>query len=136
MKVTTSTQVPEGKKRIGRPPKVRVNGEGDSSKAKRTTILLSTLAQMRAAIGEVESLRLTVERLRQQSAAQNDKISELLNEIEQQHGELEQAREWQARLQENEADDQAASWALQAVPDLMEIIGTLHLGLLRAQRQK
>jgi hypothetical protein len=47
---------------------------------------------------------------------------------------LEQAREWQARIQERENDDQAASWALQAVPDLMEIIGTLHLGLLRAQR--
>ena len=130
-KLQTNTE----KKRIGRPPKIRVNGEGDGSKAKRTTILLTTLAQLRAAADEASSLRLTVERLRQQSASQNDKISELLNEIEQQHGALEQAREWQARIQERDSDDQAASWALQAVPDLMEIIGTLHLNLLRAQRQ-
>ena len=122
------------KKRIGRPPKVRVNGEGDGSKAKRTTILLTTLAELRSAADEASSLRLSVERLRQQSAAQNDKISALLNEVEQQHGELEQAREWQAQIQERESEDQAASWALQSVPDLMEIIGTLHLALLRSQR--
>ena len=130
MKVSTNTPILEGKKRIGRPPKVN----GDGSKAKRTTILLTTLAELRAKAGEVDGPRWTIDQMRKQNAANNDKISALLNEVEQQHGELEQAREWQARLQEAEANDQAASWALQAVPELMEIIGTLHLGLLRAQR--
>ena len=68
MKVTTSTQVPEGKKRIGRPPKVN----GDGTKAKRTTVLISTLAELRAKAGEVDGLRLTIERLRQDRAARYD----------------------------------------------------------------
>jgi uncharacterized coiled-coil DUF342 family protein len=128
MKVSANTPAVEGKKRIGRPPKVKVNG-------KRTTILISTLQDLRARSDAFDKLRDLSQSLAEKRDAQQKEIGELRDQVDDLNNELVEANAELAKYKDSASNDVAALWALKAVPDLMEIIGTLHLNLLRAQRQ-
>ena len=121
------------KKRIGRPPKAKVNGDG--SNGKRTTILISTLQELRERSDSLDKLRGWSKNLVEKSDAQQKEIAELQDQLADLDSQLAQAKAELAKSKDSASSDVAALWALQAVPDLMEIIGTLHLNLLRAQRQ-
>ena len=119
------------KKRIGRPPKVKTNGADN----KRTTVLVSTLAELREKARDLDILRGWCKDLRETSDTQQKEIGELQDQLADLDSQLARAKAELAKSKDSASSDVAALWALQAVPDLMEIIGTLHLNLLRAQRQ-